>query len=214
MSTSPDLMAILPAARCAEYLTAAGHDRTRANALYLWDVRIAQAFHLPLHFAELALRNAVDGALRGHIQRDWHQDARFVAHLSAHDPQRNTDLVTARRRLREVSKPIDVDRIVATLTFGFWSGMLAPRFGPIIWHAQLRSAFPGLPAAKRQSDVFTSARQVGKFRNRIYHHRPLLGHNLSQQHSDMIELIDWVSPDLARLARRESQVPQLLRQRP
>ncbi|MGQ0664376.1 MAG: hypothetical protein ACT4P2_12530 [Pseudomonadota bacterium] len=195
------LAAAMPAARMTEYLVAAGHDASRAAVLYVWDLRLAQAFHLPLHVAELMIRNALDGIFRRQFGNDWPNARAFVTVL---DRQRNGDLVIARQRLAVRRMPFDVDRIVATLPFGFWVGMLAPRYGPPIWHKHLRAAFPDLPTGRSNKSVNLRARAIGELRNRIYHHKPLLGRDLSAEHARLIEILGWISPNVAAWLGRQS----------
>jgi hypothetical protein len=49
--------------RFETYLQAAGHDRDRAVALYVWNAKIGASFHIPIQAAEVALRNRVNHAL-------------------------------------------------------------------------------------------------------------------------------------------------------
>ena len=39
-------------------------------------------------------------------------------------------------------------QIVAGLSFGFWVGLLQPKYNPDLWSSHLRVAFPHLPATE------------------------------------------------------------------
>ncbi|MBI3710991.1 MAG: hypothetical protein HY246_25380 [Proteobacteria bacterium] len=202
----------LPPARLQEYLIAAGFDRKRAAALYVWDVRVAQEFHMPLHVAEIVIRNALDATFRRLFGDTWPNAPQFVALL---DEQRRTDLTQARQRLATQRKPRDdTDRIVAILPFGFWSGMLAPAYGRPIWFASIRATFPDLPFGRSMKSVNAHIQGINTLRNRIYHHKPLIGRDISLHHTQIVQAVGWVSAEIASWLRHHSKVPELIRQRP
>ena len=57
--------------RFSTYLTGAGHDESRALALYLWNAQVGAAFHIPLQAVEVALRNSVNHALVAKFGAEW-----------------------------------------------------------------------------------------------------------------------------------------------
>ena len=65
------LSRMISAERFSTYLTAAGHDESRALLLYLWNARMGEAFHLPIQAVEVGLRNCVDHALRSEFGAIW-----------------------------------------------------------------------------------------------------------------------------------------------
>ncbi len=78
---------MLSAARFETYLAAAGGDRSKALLLYMWNAKVSAAFVNPLHLAEIAVRNAVSGAIGSAYRTvDWHVSQTFASDLK--DPQR------------------------------------------------------------------------------------------------------------------------------
>ena len=84
--------------------------------------------------------------------------------------------------------------MTAELTFGFWVKMLLPRHELVFW-GSLHAAFPELPTTIAYADLYKRCDDVREFRNRVFHHEPILERNITLEYSQIIELIHWLSPD-------------------
>jgi hypothetical protein len=104
--------------------------------------------------------------------------------------------------------------VTATLSFGFWAYLLEPRYYQAIWRTQLRSTFPGLPKGRALKSVHIRAKDIREFRNRVAHHEPLIGRDLSKDHTDMVEFLTWLCPEKAAWVAKDSYVQAAIRQRP
>ena len=199
--------------RLGTYLITAGFDPDRALRLYVWNAAIGEAFHLPIQGVEVGLRNRINGALIAMFGPEWWQDAGFLRAIGG-DRERLSDLDMARRRIARRGVPLTTGQTVATLSFGFWVGMLHARYNPGIWSGQLRTAFPSLPPAKNRYDLADSAKRVSELRNRIWHHEPVFRMNLMAEFTAVMELLTWVCPVKAAWIRPQCRVPALMRQKP
>ena len=180
------LWATLSRPRMAQYLEATGEDRERALQLYVWNARIGAEFHFCIQTCEVALRNRIGAILRAEFGDTWFREAAYLALI---DDGRQADLDQAATRIRNRKQALTNDQVVATLSFGFWVGMLEPRYNPAIWAAHLRAAFPGLPDGRARTSVHQSAVSALTLRNRIFHHEPLISLDLSKTHSDISNLL-------------------------
>jgi hypothetical protein len=197
--------------RIGTYLTAAGFDHERALRLYLWNAFVGEAFHLPVQAVEVCLRNSINFGLSGLFGPEWWRDSEFLR-LAEHE--RKSDLELAQRRIRNRGRPLVTGQMVATLSFGFWVGVLQPRYNPAVWSAQLRIAFPDLPANKSRYDLADGAKKTADLRNRIWHHEPVFRMNLSEEFHSIMEFLAWLSPEKAGWVRPHCRIPALLRQKP
>ncbi len=177
--------------RLGTYLTAAGFDQERALRLYLWNAQVGEAFHLPVQGVEVGLRNCVNEGLIGRFGPDWWRDAEFLAMA---DRARQRDLELARRRIENRKTPLSTPQIVATLSFGFWVGLLRPRYHPAVWSSFLGRAFRSLPREVTRQELAVSARRVADLRNRIWHHEPVFRMNLSDEYHGILQLLGWICP--------------------
>jgi hypothetical protein len=205
-------MRTLPTPRWQPYLIAAGHDENRAIRLYLWNAAIGQSFHFPLQAVEVALRNVVDAALRTQFGADWWKTAPCRNHIGL---KRCEEIDKAETRLINkygVAAPT-TDQIVASLTFGFWAALTHAKVTRL-WPARRAAVFPSLPAALSVSDVSLVTNNVQALRNRIFHHEPLIGRNLSGDYGEILKLLGWICTETEKWVRANSCVPVIIRARP
>lgn len=197
--------------RLGTYLTAAGFDGERALRLYVWNAEIGEAFHLPIQAVEVALRNRISDAFGTVFGAKWWKSPAFLAQLGA---DRKADLEHVLRRIRNRKLTLETGQVVAGLSFGFWVGMLQRRYNPTIWSGGLRSAFPHLPGNRNRASLAQAAARTAWLRNRIWHHEPIIKLDLSMEHAQILNLLDWLCPVKAVWIRPYCRVPQLLRHKP
>lgn len=210
-SLADRLRPVISDERLGTYLTAAGFDADRALKLYVWNAQVGEAFHLPIQAVEVGLRNRINIALVSEFGTDWWKQGRLLALL---DHERTADLNLVLRRIRNRKLKAGTGQIVAGLSFGFWLGMLQKRYNPSLWSSQLRSAFPSLPADRNRASLAVAAARVVTLRNRIWHHEPIIGRDLSADHGTVMTVLEWICPVKAAWVRPYCRVPQLLRQKP
>jgi hypothetical protein len=103
--------------------------------------------------------------------------------------------------------------MTAELNFGFWVNMLLPRHEPTFW-PDLHTSFSDLPKHVSYDLLFKRCDAVREFRNRIFHHEPILHRNITKEYSQIMELITWLSPEKARWIKPYSRVMAVARQKP
>lgn len=178
---APLLEAALSADRFARYVEWADGDRTRALDLYTLNARLSEALYIPLHAFEVALRN-----------RSHH----LVATAIILDRQRD-QVVAAIAELAQDNKPGDPGRVVAALTFSFWTSFFSTDY-EALWRSTL-NAIAVRPDGRGLSrkDFARPCTQLRFLRNRVAHHEPILYWNLPKHHAALRELTLWLSPPLA-----------------
>jgi hypothetical protein len=201
----------ISSARLATYLVAAGHDMVRAFDLYLWNAQLGEAFHTPIQAVEVGLRNRINVALSNLYTPNWWECANFQRIL---DAERNSDLVTVFKRIRNKKLELCTDQVVAGLSLGFWVGLLDGSYNAPIWSRQLRIAFPSLPTGRGRKSLFNQAGKIATLRNRISHHEPLIRRNISQDFSDVMTMLEWICPAKTDWVRPKCRVPAVLRLKP
>jgi hypothetical protein len=198
--------------RWKTYMIAAGFKEDLAHALYLWNAAIGQSFHYPLQSVEVALRNVIHAVLAAEFGEDWWEEARCRATLNA---KRVDDIdKAARRHVRIYRAAPNTGQIVASLTLGFWASMLHREYNNQIWDAYAADAFPYMGDGDTIAKVSRTATAIQDLRNRIFHHEPLIGHNLSEGYGSILRMLGWICPQTREWVRHHSSVPTVLRQRP
>ena len=67
----PAIIAAMHDDRIDRYVPAAGGNQEDAFRLYLWNCALCEAFYMPLHFAEIAVRNAIHSRLTARLGEQW-----------------------------------------------------------------------------------------------------------------------------------------------
>lgn len=195
--------------RLARYV-AVSSDDTAAVELYEWNIVVSGAFYEVLGMVEVLLRNAmhtqlVHWQLRRGRSCAWFDDPTTGLH------QRSIDDVTKARGRLHV--PATQGRIVAELPFGFWRYLLERRYQTTLWPQALRRGFPHLGAGGRRV-LRDTVLDLQGLRNRIAHHEPIHGIDLSRRHRQSLDVAGYIDPAAARWVQRLSRVPSVLQRRP
>ncbi|WP_029004156.1 Abi family protein [Azorhizobium doebereinerae] len=200
------------APRWHTYLRAAGYRENLALSLYLWNAALGQSFQFPLQVVEVALRNVISSALAAEYGPNWWDNAACREMLES---ERRIDIDKAAQRIqRKYGSPPHTDQIVASLMLGFWAALLKRPYNSALWHRQTSTAFPWLKPGETIRTVSASANAVQDLRNRIFHHEPLIGRDLSADFSQIMRLLGWICPNTRDWARSNASVQKVLRERP
>jgi hypothetical protein len=154
------------------------------------------------------VRNAIDGELgKGHpdtpLPHTWLLDFDVLR------PDGVKQVIVAVERL-EKGKTITRGRIVAGLSFGFWSGLFGPRYEEL-WRHRLRHAFP---LAKERKDLSARMEALRRFRNRLAHHDSILFQPVAARYEDMMTIASYTDPAAKAWLQRASRVDDLLIAKP
>lgn len=187
--------------RLSTYLAQTGADRKRAILLYECNSHLSESLYTPLQGLEVALRNSFQSQLEDCFARpDWYEDRRSP--LSA----LHRDMVLkAKTRLTEDGKPHDPGRVVAELTFGFWTAMVGKKYAHSLWVPCLHKAFPRKKVGRKQ--VHLPLDRLRKLRNRIAHHEPVLARDLAEDYWIILEVVGWICPDTSAWIAETSRFP-------
>jgi hypothetical protein len=196
--------------RLETYLSARSDDRRSALALYRWNTEISGAFMVPLQFCEVAVRNAITGAIARVYGPDWHQSSGFLQSLPApskgYSPRHDLESASYRRRT--------AGHVVADLRFAFWGSMLTSRHDARLWRVHLRNQFPGLPSdlvdQQGRALIHDQLEKVREFRNRVAHHEPIFKRNLRDEYDRIWRLIAFRDDNTANWLHSFQIVTKLL----
>jgi hypothetical protein len=202
------LQGVLAPDRLAAYRPAGGDDLAMVST-YFWNAALSRDLHLVLGAVEVSMRNGMHAALSAHTgHANWYD--RIV--LLARESKR---IRIAKKTIKDAKKPVIPGRVVAGLTFDFWTSLLSAGAGPsgygaTLWSpnnaALVKLAFPNLQAPHdNRSYAHRRFNTLRLLRNRTSHHEPiwqgmtLLGKPtlpLADLYADALDAIGWVSPEL------------------
>lgn len=193
-------------ARLGRYRAMRSGDAKQAAADYSHNILLAEAMVPMLNILEIALRNGIHTRLSQLYGRaDW-----WEAWLG--DPVfswQNKEVGNAKAKLTRRREAQTPDKVLAELTFGFWSSLFNTQFQTILWK-ELRLVFSRCPKPERQRHHISAAlNHIRDLRNRVFHHEPLLWltPTLIEQHAIGITVVHWIDPQLGQWLANHDRLP-------
>jgi hypothetical protein len=171
--------------------------------LYEQNMKLSEAFYAPLQCMEICFRNYLHQQMCAAYGEDWFNSS--IVPLETDGKRAVGDAYDALKE-KEGIKPSD---LVAALRLGFWVSLLGPRYDNSLWRKALFRAFLARGGQKR-SVVHQRFNALRRFRNRVAHHEPIFQRPLLQLHGEIVEAIEWMSPETADWAGEHSRVLNVL----
>lgn len=203
-----DLTEALSLERFSRYLAWAGGDRLRAVELYTLNCQLSESLYTPLHMLEVVLRNRIhriaSTAIGEKLATPWFDRPEFLR-----GSRQAAQIAKAKEELAEGGKALEPGRIVAALTFGYWTAFFGKDY-EVAWQ-QILHRIARRPDGKGlgRKDFARPLTPLRILRNRIAHHEPILTWNLPSHHEKIVQLTGWLSPIAADWCRRHSRFPVL-----
>ena len=165
-------------------------------AHYAWNIAICESLYPALQGLEVALRNSIHHTIREDRGNNYWFDDRRLIH------ERDRPLVDkAKAKLTRMNKPHDEGRVIAELSFGFWTSLFDSRYEQRLWPRYLKTAFPAMPRTIRKRKTLTKRlNKLRYLRNRVFHHEPIWHwRDLQEQHQMLLETTSWINPAMQAL---------------
>ena len=170
----------------------------------MWNIEVASAFWGSFNVLEVALRNVIHAELSALAGRDDWWNAQIGLHQF--EQSRVADAIGAARRAKGAAAL--PGHVVAELSLGFWTGLLANRYHQRLWVPALHAAFPHLVGRRRE--LHRKLESLRKLRNRIAHHEPVFARNLTADHERLLGILGAISPVAVDWVKQNSRVPQAI----
>jgi hypothetical protein len=204
--TQDPILAAIRRALSDERLDAYGPGRSDEEklAIYLWNMALCESLYPVLHALEVAFRNAVfsagsaafAGTATGDVPCWLDADPPLLC------PDERRAVASAKQRLRQRSRPLEPGRVVAELSFGFWTTLFDVRYeqNRVLWPRLLGHSLldRGCPKSMRTRKALSPLlNKVRHLRNRVAHHEPVWHwRDLDAQHALALDLLGWFNPAL------------------
>ena len=158
-------------ARLNKYLKACGGDKASALTLYRHNIRLCQKFYGVLNIFEVVLRNAINEHYKAFFSDpDWIRHQIVPGGMLDNHPQR----LSVEKCIAELDKAgrYTNDRVVSSVTFGFWTHLFSRR--PFALGGQsILQIFPARKKGIGQRAIYNELQAIKTFRNRIAHHEAI-----------------------------------------
>jgi len=198
----PEMGTVISSARFATYLTACGQDSDVAVRLYAWNLELSAAMWGGLGVLEVVARNALDCRLQVFAgQMDWWNSAAVALRI-----EQSQAISRAGGGVGPHSG--NHGQVVAALTLGFWTSLLANRYHQSLWIPALAGAFPNYVG--RRGDLHQKLEGLRRLRNRIAHHEPIINMDIAVYYQDVLAILAAIDPKISNWVDKNSRVNKVL----
>lgn len=206
MATFTDLENYFSPQRLQRYLVACGGDSSKAVNLYKSNILISQSFHPLICLFETVIRNQINQTLANYFSdSDWilNQLPHFFSNkIFGHKYYLKNEIEKTVIRLRRGGFTVNSGKVVADLTFGFWTAIFEKRPYSLLRGKPIQ-IFPKLPSGKGRVDIYNDLTIIRDFRNRVSHSEPICfnGNSISftyavQNYRVIYKLLRWIDVNL------------------
>jgi hypothetical protein len=216
-----DFEKILSHARLSRFLKACNGDKQKALKLYRLNIELSQNFYAILSMFEVALRNAIDVHYSNHFNdKEWLKN-QCIGKGFLNDNAFQTGRFKSKKKvdsaIRELGVRYTHDRVIASLSFGFWVNLFAPIQFRLAGQ-NLHKIFPNRPKGTLPKLIFNELNIILDFRNRVAHHEPICFNgsqsinltNVVNTYTSIIELTQWLGIDNVRFLKDLDNTNQII----
>lgn len=187
--------------RLERYKNWAQGDLHNAYTLYALNTAVSESLYTPLQILEVTLRNRINKVLAAAHGDDWLLNAQAII-IS---PFQKYELEKACTDIASTGRPVTQGRIIAALTFGFWTGMLSPKY-EALWQRHLHQiSRPSGHKSRTRKEIIRPLNPIRVLRNRIAHHEAIIHWNLPLHHEHMMTLTGWLCSEAEQWSRAHSR---------
>jgi len=179
--------------RLAAYRSMARGNHWVAIQLYERNTELSEALYGVIQGLEVALRNAIHNRMSADVGRtDWYDI------VGLRQTERDA-LDDAKRAILDRPATITPGKVVAELTFGFWTKLFSSTYEKTLWVKHLHRI---IPIRVQRTQLHGRLTDLKTLRNRIAHHERIIGkRDLLQDYDNLLETIGWISPDIGSWVR-------------
>ena len=193
------LASSLSVERLSSYRARDGADECTTLARYLWNLAVCESLYSPIQLCEVSLRNTLHRYLSDQFNERW-----FDSGSLRLTPWGIREVERAKEKLHKLKRSHEPGRVVAELTFGFWTHLFQPDYvQPNAFLPKgIKHIFPYLEKSRhRPKQIKRDLDSIRDLRNRVFHHeRVVHWEDLQAKHQRMLDIIRWSSPKLHELA--------------
>ncbi len=199
-----DLETLLSRKRLSTYYNLFPTDKEKAIEYYSLNTQISESLYPMLSNLEIALRNSIHNSFAIHFK-----SAYWFSEFN--QPELFDQVNIAKRKILAGHHPMEADKVVAELTFGFWTSLFNKQYAKDFWKPLMYS-FPLLETSfKRRDKISYKLNHIRKFRNRIFHYEPICNdlRALATNHNSILEILNWINADIVNWTKQTDRFDNL-----
>ena len=186
-----NLERLLSEKRLDTYYKMFNSNKSKAIEYYKLNTKVSEACYPMLANLEIALRNSVHQSFVVRFNTvNWFET---IEHQDLAD-----QIKIAKSKITRNRQQLSCNKIVAELTFGFWTSLFNKQYAKLFWKP-LMFSFKELDNEEmHKSKIAYKLNQVRKFRNRVFHYEPICNDlfALKTNYNNIIDILNWLDKDL------------------
>lgn len=175
--------------RFERYTVLSNGDEAVALRLYEANAQLSQALYIPLQALEVTLRNRIHTELSAKYDCFWFDIPDLLKAKAQIEGVGET-----KGRLVHDKKKIEAGRIIAGLSFGFWTGLFGNQYEEL-WRSDLHKIVIEEERPSRRKQFAGPLRQIREIRNRVAHHECIINWRLNDHYGHMKTILKRLSPE-------------------
>lgn len=164
------------------------------------NLKKAKHLYIPLSVLEVSLRNSINNLFEKFYGAGWIiNEANFLRHKEIEK------IIQAKSKISENQETITKDKLVAELTFGFWTALFQSVYDNKMRTNNLKQIFPNLPPKEVElidrKKMSSKLNHIRKFRNRVFHHENILKDEFLDIEDKIYEVLHYFDSGLSQYAK-------------
>lgn len=167
---------------------------------YNQNLKKAKSLYIPLSILEVSLRNSINNLFEKLFGAGWIiNETSFLKHKEVQK------ITQAKTKLINNKENITKDKLVAELTFGFWTAMFQSVYNEKMRTNNLKQIFPNLPPKVKEiidrKKISSKLNHIRSFRNRVFHHENIIKDEYLNIEEEIFEILNYFDEELSQYAK-------------
>lgn len=184
----------------AKYITNQRLSTHRNIETYKLNLQKSKHLYIPLSILEVTLRNSINDLFERFYGRGWIiNESQFLKRKELEK------IYEAKTKLEMRKESLTKDKLVAELTFGFWTGLFQSPYQDKMRFNSLKQIFPNLPSKNQQpldrKTLSSKLNHIREFRNRVFHHENINKSIYDTIENDIYEILRFFDNEIVEFVK-------------
>lgn len=177
---------------------------------YKSNLLLSKHMYIPLAILEVSIRNAVDAHFSNFYGNGW-----LINGASFLQRDAIRKVAEAKARIQEREEVLTKEKLVAELSFGFWTSLFQQPYDKNLRFSDLKQIFSHLPKKEEKNIdrkyISSKLNLIRAFRNRIFHYEKVIEkEKYSSIEADVFEILKFLHAELCEYAKDINEQQNLI----
>jgi hypothetical protein len=189
-----------------KFITSTRFSKYKTLENYEKNLIISKKYYIPLSILEVSLRNAINSHFETMYGRGWLlNQSQFL----------RNDLILkineAKSKILKREEKISKEKLVAELSFGFWTALFKSPYAKQMRTTDLKRVFSNLPSKDKvlidRSILSVKLNHIRAFRNRVFHHEKIIDNTkFNGIEKEINTILLYLDEDILNFSKRVNNV--------